>query len=130
MGHIRTVFAGVLMVAAMVGCNANRPTEQGPAVGDMNSSQTAMMKIKAQFPEAHVGRTTQVLPNRDLAEVTDLPADQMTQGRVLSFMNAELNVLANGVVEEVTANGAFVHFEVADNGRRPVAGDLVIVFPQ
>lgn len=127
--HSRKLALTLATLALAAGCESDRskqPTE--PAPSSTSIAQATAAAIRQQRPDVRVGRVTQVLPDKDLAEVVDLPADAVQKGTAITFINATQDILAHGKIEEVMPDRAFVSFQLAEGGRRPAAGDLVLVF--
>lgn len=131
MGRMLTIFAAALTLTALAGCESNQKKDVGPAVSDQTAARTAAARIREHSPNAVIGRVTKVLATDNLVEVTDLSSTSAPVGEVMTFMNGELAPVAQGKVETYATTGnAFVRFEVAEAGRRPVAGDLAVIFSE
>lgn len=88
--------------------------------------ETIRTDFKTALPIARVGVVTAVISAENYALVTQLDTAGIFPGTVISFLNADQTVIANGTVVKVDGDSLTVKF---DAGRRAVlVGDAAVKF--
>src|ERR1700722_17504423 len=123
-----TLFAAMFMT----GCASSHAPKQAsapPAYTTLSDSDYAALKARylAANPDARLGRVAAVLPDQKRLAVADLPSADFHKGDVLSVVDGDLNLLADGSVVEIDPDLIYVTYEPATVGSRsPVVGDIAI----
>jgi hypothetical protein len=121
----------MMLVLVAAGCAANKPppVAQMPQTVTLGDNDYAAIK-KAYLdanPDARVGRVIAVLPNEKRLTANDVPFADFKAGDIISIVDGQLNLIADGTVLEVQPDQLYVSYVPATVGSRdPAAGDLLI----
>jgi hypothetical protein len=93
-------------------------------------SQEQFITIRNDYqrhnPDARVGMVTAVLRSAHLASVGSVAVQDFALGDVVSFIDADGNVIATGQVEAINNNLLDVRYKTSADGDDPVKGDLAV----
>lgn len=128
-------FARIVLVgsisALLGGCAAKPKTPPAPPPPSVNSARQTARDLQAAYrqsdPSARVGIVLAVKPDIQLAAVGDVPVKDFKSGDVVSFMDTNQQLVANGHVTDTDNDLLIVKYDVLlSGGRAPRAGDLAI----
>jgi hypothetical protein len=98
------------------------PPEPPPATPEILSARRA--ELRQQDPNAQVGEVAEVLPERHMAALTDLPIQDFHAGDTLVIMNTAMQHVANATVDTIEGRYIVVKYDNAVRDVRP--GDLAV----
>jgi len=133
MRYCRASWSGlaVLSILLAAGCAHQTAPPQAAVAVTPTISADAFSSLKAAYlaanPDARLGRVAAVLPNIKRVAVSDVTTADFKKGDILSLVDQNFNVLANGTVFEIDSDWVYVQYEPATIGSRPpVAGDMAV----
>lgn len=121
--------AAVAVGISLFGC-ASKPKAAAPATPPLVVARQHAQRLQANYeksdPSARVGVTLAVKAATHLAAVGDVPTKDFKSGDVISFLDANGKLVANGQVVEVQKDLLIVKYEVPASGRAPQEADLAV----
>ncbi|MDB5357331.1 MAG: hypothetical protein JWN24_3784 [Phycisphaerales bacterium] len=124
-------WAGVVVAAGMLaGCQPEKPAPPANSqrVPTANYSvEEARTFLQREDPRTVVGRVAEVMPDRNLAAIRDLPPNDFAVSDTLSIVasRSDLQQVALATVVDITSDGiVVVHY--TDGTRVPHRGDLAV----
>ena len=105
----------VLTSAALfVGCAADSPEPTATSPRPVLTPER-VAEIRASYqqvnPDTRVGYVNALLPDSSLASVTEIPVEDIATGDVVTFIDQQQQVIANGRVVNVVEGDVHVKFE-------------------
>lgn len=124
----RTVIGGAISLFLAAGCASHTPA---PATQPAALNTDNYPAIKAAYlsanPNSRVGHVAAVLAGSNRLSVNDIPLGDFRKGDVVSIVDGQLNLIANGMVVDIDSDYLYVDFEPASaTSRPPQPGDLAI----
>lgn len=133
MFSMRAAGGMVLAGGLLVGCHqpkVTNPTASALMPANEATAASLVESWQATHPGAHAGVVDAVLPARRMASVADLPANQITNGTVITILNNRQQTLVSGVVIAKSGGDVQIEYEPLAGGERdPQVGDLAVWFP-
>lgn len=112
------------------GCTRTPPAAETPIQPMPSSDWVASYRatIEQGSPGSIVGVVNAVMPEQNLASVSDIPAGSLSLKQTLTFIDGDGNPLGVGEVISVTEYGnVHVEYETPQPGRRsPQVGDVAV----
>ncbi len=125
-----------IAVVLLVGCAAKPvpiPPPPPPVVASPDQQDKVQVDLSKFSANAHVGRVQQISPSDSLLAVTGIEVKDVKVGDVITIVDADDHILANGTVNSTYVAPdsnipcVVVQYEAAPNaGRAPIKGDLAI----
>jgi hypothetical protein len=110
-------------VCTIGGCNSDT-TMNSPV--DQQQYEEIRAEYQRHNPDARVGLVTAVLPDEHLASVGSVPVKDFSLGDIVSFIDADGDIIATGQVEAISNNRLNVRYTPPSEGRNPIRGDLAV----
>jgi len=123
------ILAIVTMAAALTACQPQTPPQAGP-IYKVPTAQT-VAQIRRQYakidPDARVGVVKGVRDANCLAAVGDMPVEDIAVGDIITFLDANGQIITMGHVEAIDKDLVLVKYEILrQQGGIPVKGDIAV----
>jgi hypothetical protein len=119
-----------LLVAAFLAVFCTLPgcTSEGGPNEPVSEEQyiTVRNEYQKHNPDARVGLVTAVLADEHLASVGSVNVKDFSVGDIISFVDADGDIIATGQVEAITNNRLNVRYTPPSISRNPIRGDLAV----
>jgi hypothetical protein len=122
--------AAVVLGVSLFGCASKPKAQSQAATSPLVTAKQQAQKLQTTYQKtdasARVGVVLAVKPDTHLAAVGDVPTQDFKKGDVISFVDANQKLVANGHVRDVQKNLLIVGYDVPAKGRAPQTADLAI----
>jgi hypothetical protein len=126
---IHTV-AAVVVGISLFGCASKPKAKPMAATPPLVTAKQHARQLQTNYEKtdstARVGVVLAVKPDAHLAAVGDVPVSDFKKGDVLSFVDANRKLVANGQVKDIQKDLLIVGYDVPAKGRAPQVADLAV----
>ncbi|MDB5299332.1 MAG: hypothetical protein JWO87_995 [Phycisphaerales bacterium] len=123
-------WAGVVVATGMLaGCQPQKPASPPPppqAAVSNYSPEDARAFLQHEDPRTLVGRVAEVMPERNLAAVRDIPANDVAVSDTLSIVASRSDLQQVALATVINVKDGIVVVRYGDGTRVPRRGDLAV----
>lgn len=111
------------VLCTIAGCSSD--TSMNSPV-DQQQFEATRADYQKHNPDARVGLVTAVLADEHLASVGSVNVKDFSVGDIISFIDADGDIIATGQVEAINNNRLNVRYTPPSSTRNPIRGDLAV----